>query len=73
MIKVEFLGPIGLPPQDFDVKDLHSLKKELQKISELEPWLATCAVACNDELLTSLDVEFCDGDRIVLLPPVCGG
>jgi molybdopterin synthase sulfur carrier subunit len=36
-------------------------------------WLENCAVAVNDLLVSSRDVALKDGDRVVLLPPVCGG
>lgn len=73
MIRVEFLGPIGLEAQEFDVKNLNELKKELQKIKELKSWLELSAIAVNDELVSTLEIDLKDGDRVVLLPPVCGG
>lgn len=73
MIKVEFLGPIGLAPQEFDVKNLTELKEKLHQIPELKSWLELSAIAINDELVTSLDIELKSGDKVVLLPPVCGG
>jgi molybdopterin synthase sulfur carrier subunit len=27
----------------------------------------------NDKIVSSVDVELKDGDKVVLLPPVCGG
>nr|WP_269843774.1 MoaD/ThiS family protein [Helicobacter anatolicus] len=59
--------------QEFDVKNLNELKKELQKIKELESWLELSAIAVNDELVSTLEIDLKDGDRVVLLPPVCGG
>lgn len=72
-IKVDFLGPIGLPPQEFEVQTLNELKEELQKIEALKEWLALSAVAINDEIIESLEFVFKEGDQVVLLPPVCGG
>lgn len=72
-IRVDFLGPIGLPSQEFEVKTLDELKGELQKIQALREWLALSAVAINDEIIESLDFTFKEGDQVVLLPPVCGG
>jgi molybdopterin synthase sulfur carrier subunit len=36
-------------------------------------WLKNSAVAVNDTLVSSLDVKLKDGDKVSLLPPVCGG
>lgn len=72
-VKVEFLGPIGLEAKEFDVTNLQELKTELQKIESLQEWLKLSAVALNDEIIENLDTELKEGDRLVLLPPVCGG
>lgn len=40
---------------------------------ELQKWLSICAVAINDQLVDSLDIEISSNDKISLLPPVCGG
>ncbi|WP_034583999.1 MoaD/ThiS family protein [Helicobacter pametensis] len=72
-IYVEFLGPIGLEPQSFDLASLEDLKNELQKNPHLNEWLKLSAVAINDEIVENLDYIFQDGDKVVLLPPVCGG
>ncbi|QCI27493.1 MoaD/ThiS family protein [Caminibacter pacificus] len=73
MIRVEFLGPINKEAMEIDVKSLKELKEVLSKDEELKSWLKSCAVAVNDKIVTSLDVELKDGDKVVLLPPVCGG
>ncbi|WP_304345109.1 MoaD/ThiS family protein, partial [Campylobacter showae] len=39
----------------------------------LSEWLKICAVAVNDEIASSLDAPLKDGDKISILPPVCGG
>lgn len=72
-IKVDFLGPIELPSLELEIQTLEELKTELQKINSLQEWLPLSAVAINDEIIDSLEFIFKDGDRVVLLPPVCGG
>ncbi len=73
MVKVEFLGPINKEAVEIDVKNLKELKEYLSNDEELKGWLENSAVAVNDKLVTSLDVELKDGDRVAVLPPVCGG
>lgn len=75
MISVKFLGPLGLDDMEFDVKNLSELKAKLAERSDLNlgEWLKICAVAVNDEIVTELDTELKNGDRVALLPPVCGG
>ena len=73
MVKVEFLGPISREPLEVDIKNLSELKEILQKDKSLNEWLESLAVAVNDEIVSSLDVELRDGDKVSLLPPVCGG
>ncbi|WP_456323888.1 MoaD/ThiS family protein [Hydrogenimonas sp.] len=73
MVKVEFLGPIGKEPVEIDAKTLAEVAAALKKDPELEKWLETAAVAVNDTMVDSLEVTLKDGDRVSLLPPVCGG
>ncbi len=73
MVSVEFLGPIQMEKKEFNVQSVRELKDELYKIPELEDWLESLAVAVNDKIITSLDTPLKDGDKVVLLPPVCGG
>ncbi|MRJ02385.1 MAG: MoaD/ThiS family protein [Epsilonproteobacteria bacterium] len=73
MVKVEFLGPIGKEPMEVEARTLRDVAKVLQKDEELKKWLKECAVAVNDRLVQDLDTELKDGDRVSLLPPVCGG
>ena len=73
MVKVEFLGPIQIEQKEFDVSSVRELKDELYKIPELEDWLISCAIAVNDKIINTLDTPLKDGDKVVLLPPVCGG
>ena len=73
MIRVEFLGPIQKPALELDIKNLNELAAILQKDEAMSEWLANCAVAVNDTLVASLEAPLKDGDKISLLPPVCGG
>jgi len=73
MVKVEFLGPIGKEPMQVEAKDLKELAKILKQDSEIAKWLSECAVAVNDKLVKTLDIKLQDGDKVSLLPPVCGG
>jgi len=73
MVKVEFLGPIEVETTEFDVSSVKELKDKLYKIDGLSDWLVTCAVAVNDEIITDINTPLKDGDKVTLLPPVCGG
>lgn len=73
VVTVEFLGPIGIDPIQLEAQSLRELKEKLQTQQELKSWLANCAVAVNDTLACDLDTKLNSGDRVSLLPPVCGG
>lgn len=73
MITVEFLGPIGLSPLEIDVSTFDELSAHLSSNEEIAFWLPVCAVAINDTLVSDRSIPLNDGDRISLLPPVCGG
>jgi molybdopterin synthase sulfur carrier subunit len=73
MVTVEFLGPISKDPLKVDMKNLNELKEILKDDDSLKEWLDSLAVAVNDEIVDSLDRELKEGDKISLLPPVCGG
>lgn len=73
MIKVEFLGPIGLEDAEFNASNLKELKEILSKDENLKKWLEISAVAINDKMVFDLDCELKDGDVVSILPPVCGG
>jgi molybdopterin synthase sulfur carrier subunit len=73
MVKVEFLGPINKEDMNLDIKSLNELSEILKNDKEVSTWLETCAVAINDTLVCSKDIELKDGDKVSLLPPVCGG
>jgi len=73
MITVEFLGPIGKPDLELEINNLNELASILQEDKEMSEWLANSAVALNNELVSSLETPLKDGDKVSLLPPVCGG
>ncbi len=73
MVRVEFLGPIQKNALELEINNLNELAKILQEDEELKDWLDNCAVAVNDTLVSSLEAPLKSGDKISLLPPVCGG
>lgn len=73
MAKIEFLGPLNRESIEADIKSLNDLKEMFKEDKELQEWLEICAVAVNDTLVCSLDTSIESGDKISLLPPVCGG
>jgi len=73
MVKIEFLGPINKENLELEISNLSQLATILKNDNEVCTWLKTCAIAINDTLISSKDVQLKDGDKISLLPPVCGG
>lgn len=73
MVRVEFLGPIQKEPLELDIKSLDELSNILKEDAQMQRWLENSAVAVNDTLVNSKDIELKDGDRVAILPPVCGG
>ena len=73
MVKVEFLGPINKENLELEVKNLKELKEILQKDESLKEWLELCAISLNYEIIFDENTKLKDGDKIALLPPVCGG
>ncbi len=73
MVKVEFLGPIQKESLNLKISNLQELATILQKTPEMTEWLANSAIAVNDTLVSSLDFALKDGDKVSMLPPVCGG
>ena len=73
MVKVEFLGPIGREPIEIEAKTLADVSTKLKEYDDLASWLDKCAVALNDTMVNDLDTILQDGDRVSILPPVCGG
>ncbi len=73
MVTVEFLGPIPKAPITCEAKTLQDVAELLRQDPELASWLESAAVAVNDTLVSSLETPLQSGDKISLLPPVCGG
>jgi molybdopterin synthase sulfur carrier subunit len=73
MITVEFLGPIGKDPLEINISNLSQLSDILKDHEDVKSWLENSAVAVNDTLVSTKDIPLKDGDKISLLPPVCGG
>ncbi|MFC2588031.1 MAG: MoaD/ThiS family protein [Campylobacter sp.] len=75
MIEIEFLGPIKMDKISLQAANLGEVKEKLANLknSELNEWLKICAVAVNDEVATDVKTPLKDGDKISILPPICGG
>ena len=73
MVEIEFLGPIKMENLKLEAANLSEVKEKLGEYEELGEWLKICAVAVNDEIASSLEAPLKDGDKISILPPVCGG
>jgi molybdopterin synthase sulfur carrier subunit len=73
MVTVEFLGPIGKAPLQMEAQTLSEVAQKLKEDASLSSWLEKCAVALNDTMVNDLKTPLKDGDKISILPPVCGG
>jgi len=73
MVKIEFLGPIGKKPLNLEISNLNELSEILKKDELLSMWLKNSACAINDVLIDDKNTPLKDGDKVSLLPPVCGG
>lgn len=73
MVTIEFLGPIQKAPLTLDATSLREVAEVLKEDAEMAEWIENCAVAVNDTLVASLDTPLKSGDKVSLLPPVCGG
>ena len=73
MVRVEFLGPIARESLEIEASSVQEIADRLKGDESLREWLPKCAVALNDEMISDLSIELRDGDRVTLLPPVCGG
>lgn len=73
MVTIEFLGPIQKAPLTLEASSLRDVANVLKQDAEMAEWLDNCAVALNDTLVATLDTPLKSGDKISLLPPVCGG
>lgn len=73
VVTIEFLGPIQKENISLEASSLNDVAQHLSKDAELKTWLDSCAVAVNDTMVMDLNTELKSGDRVSLLPPVCGG
>ena len=73
MVKVEFLGPIGKESIELEASTLKDVSLKLKEDESLAPWLDKCAVALNDTMINDVNTPLKSGDKISILPPVCGG
>ena len=73
MVKIEFLGPIGKKPLNLEISNLNELSEILKQDDTLSMWLKNSACAINDVLTDDKNTPLKDGDKVSLLPPVCGG
>ena len=73
MVEIEFLGPINRENLSLDVLTLDEVSLKLKDDEELSGWLEKCAIAVNDKIIFDKNIQLNDGDKISLLPPVCGG
>lgn len=74
MAKVEFLGPLSHKKSlEVNIKNLQELRDILNEDNEIKKWLDVCSIAVNDELIFDKNIKINDNDKIVVLPPVCGG
>ena len=73
MIKVEFLGPMAQETIELEAKTLADVATQLQNIESVTAWLDKCAVAVNNQMTNDLNMVLKEGDKISILPPVCGG
>lgn len=73
MVIIEFLGPIGKKPLELELTNLSELAEVLKQDESLKEWLNNSAVAINDTLVQDKNHPLKDGDKVSLLPPVCGG
>ena len=58
---------------ELDIDNLNELALVLQDDATMSEWLKNCAVAVNNTMVSSLETPLKSGDKISLLPPVCGG
>ena len=73
MVKVDFLGPIGVDSVELDISTLKELSEYMLNDNRLKEWVEISAVAVNDTLISDREYILKSGDRVSILPPVCGG
>ncbi len=73
MVLIEFLGPIAKEAQQLEISSLEELYKYMKADPELQKWIENSAIAVNDKIITSKEYSLQNGDKVSILPPVCGG
>jgi len=73
MVLIEFLGPIAKEAQSLEINSLEELYRYMEQDEVLREWIDSAAVAVNDTIITQSDYKLKSGDRVSILPPVCGG
>jgi len=73
VVTIDFLGPINKDSLHVDINNLSELSEILKQDELVSSWLGNCAVAVNDMMISTKDFTLNDGDKVSLLPPVCGG
>jgi molybdopterin synthase sulfur carrier subunit len=73
MVIIDFLGPISRDSIELDIYNLKDLANFMDSNDELREWIDISAIAVNDKIVTNKDFVLKDGDRVSILPPVCGG
>jgi len=78
MVKIEFLGPISAVMQNSEIQadTLTDVISYIKSKDELKEWRDDLALALNDEIIretSNKTITLKDGDKISVLPPVCGG
>jgi len=64
---------LGKTPIYVEASTLREIASKLNDDESIAQWLSSSAVAVNDRLVKDLDIVLNDGDRVSILPPVCGG
>ena len=73
MVVIDFLGPIAKDSVELEIKTLKELSEYMKSDDSLKEWIDKCAIAVNDKIITDKNYILKNGDRISILPPVCGG
>ena len=73
MVIIEFLGPIDSENLELDISSLKELSNYMLSNDNLKEWAINSAVAINNKIVTDINTKLEDGDRVSILPPVCGG
>ena len=58
---------------ELEAATLGELAEVLKDVEEVSEWLGSSAVAINDTMTVDRNAPLKDGDKVSILPPVCGG